>query len=146
MPALTSIEGVATFYGVLMSLAPLLQARKMHRRRSSGDISIPWANACRRCLTDVTGTVLVDVDEVYQYEVIDEDAYAIEGDQIDLAPAVREYVVIEVPDGPLCRPDCAGICPVCGSDRNESPCSCDTSVRDERWAALDDIRLDDDSG
>ncbi len=71
---------------------------------------------------------------------------AIEGDQIDLAPAVREYVLIELPDGPLCRDDCAGICPECGADRNEAPCECDTSVRDERWSALDDLRLPDDSG
>lgn len=109
----------------------------------SGDISIPWSTACRRCLTEVAGTAVVDVEEIYQDEVVDEDAYVIEGDQIDLAPAVREYVLIEVPDGPLCRDDCAGICPVCGADRNESPCECDTSVRDERWAALDDLHLDD---
>jgi hypothetical protein len=32
---------------------------------------------------------------------------------------------------------------VCGVDRNESTCDCDTSVRDERWAALDDLNLDD---
>ena len=62
-----------------------------------------------------------------------DDAFEIEGDQIDLAPAVREYVLIELPDGPLCRDDCAGICPVCGIDRNEAPCECDTTVRDERW-------------
>lgn len=108
----------------------------------AGDISIPWSTACRRCLTAVSGTAVVDVDEVYQDEIVDEEAYPIEGDQVDLAPAVREYVLIEVPDGPLCRDDCAGICPVCGADRNLSPCECDTSVRDERWAALDELRLD----
>lgn len=108
----------------------------------SGTISIPWATACRRCLTDVTGTAVVDVDEIYQDDVTDEEAFPIEGDQIDLAPPVREYVLIELPDGPLCRDDCAGICPVCGIDRNESTCECDTTVRDERWAALDDLRLD----
>ena len=37
---LATIEAVATTYGVFMSLAPLLQARKMRRRRSSGDVSI----------------------------------------------------------------------------------------------------------
>jgi len=111
----------------------------------AGSISIPWSVACRRCLADVTGTATVDVEEIYQDDVVDEDAYAIEGDQIDLAPAVREYVLIELPDGPLCRDDCAGICPVCGADRNEAPCDCDNSVRDARWAALDDLRLDDDS-
>ena len=109
----------------------------------SGDISIPWATACRRCLTEVSGIAVVDVDEVYQDDVVDQDAFTIEGDQIDLAPAVREYVLIEVPDAPLCREDCAGICPVCGADRNVAPCDCDTSVRDDRWAALDDLELDD---
>ncbi len=64
---------------------------------------------------------VVDVDEVYQHEVVDEEAFVIEGDQIDLVPAVREYVLIDLPDGPLCREDCAGICPVCGTDRNERP-------------------------
>ena len=112
----------------------------------AGTISIPWSTACRRCLAAVDGTAVVDVDEIYQDEVIDHDAFAIEGDQIDLAPAVREYVLIELPDGPLCRDDCAGICPECGADRNEAPCECDTSVRDERWSALDDLRLPDDSG
>ena len=108
----------------------------------AGDIRIPWASVCRRCLADVSGTVVVDVDEVYRDEAIDEEAFAIEGDQIDLAPAVREYVLIELPDDPLCRDECAVICPVCGTDRNTGTCDCDTTVRDERWAALDDLRLD----
>jgi uncharacterized protein len=56
---------------------------------------------------------------------------------------VREYVVLELPDDPLCRDECAGICPVCGIDRNSGSCECDTTVRDERWSALDDLRLDD---
>jgi uncharacterized protein len=108
-----------------------------------GHIDIPWSTACRRCLTAVSGVAVVDVDEVYQDHVVDEEAFVIEGDQIDLAPAVREYVLIDLPDGPLCRDDCAGICPVCGIDRNEARCECDTTVRDDRWAALDALRLDD---
>jgi len=109
----------------------------------SGEIRVPWSTVCRRCLTDVSGVAAIDVDEVYQDEVVDPDAFVIEGDQIDLAPAVREYVMIELPDGPLCRDDCAGICPVCGAHRNEVSCECDTTVRDDRWAALDDLQLDD---
>jgi uncharacterized protein len=126
-PIVVALHAVSTLDGVTVS----------------GDIGIPWSAPCRRCLTAVTGSALVDVEELYQDDVIDEDAYAIEGDQIDLAPAVREYVLIELPDGPLCRPDCAGICPTCGVDRNESTCDCDTLIRDERWAALDDLELDD---
>ena len=110
----------------------------------SGSVSTPWHAPCRRCLADVTGTARIAVDEVYQDEVGDDDAFPIEGDQIDMAPAVREYVLLELPDGPLCRGECAGICPVCGIDRNEASCECDTTVRDDRWAALDDLKLEDD--
>lgn len=108
-----------------------------------GTITMPWTAPCRRCLTEVAGLATIDVDEVYQDEVGDDDAFPIEGDQIDLAPVVREYVLLELPDDVLCRDDCAGICPVCGIDRNHGSCECDTTVRDDRWAALDQLRLDD---
>jgi uncharacterized protein len=113
-----------------------------------GTVSMPWRAPCRRCLAEVTGVALIAVDEVYQdpsdMTVRDgDDAFPIEGDQIDLVPAVREAVLLELPDDVLCRDNCAGICPVCGVDRNVGSCDCDTSVRDERWAALDDLRLDD---
>lgn len=110
----------------------------------TGSISTPWHAPCRRCLVDVTGTAQIAVDEVYRDEVGDDEAFPIEGDQIDMAPAAREYVLLELPDGPLCREDCAGICPLCGIDRNQGTCTCDISVRDDRWAALDDLKLDDD--
>jgi uncharacterized protein len=109
----------------------------------TGSISLPWQAPCRRCLTDASGVRTVPVEEVYQEHPLDAEAFEIEGDQIDLAPAVREYVLIEVPDDPLCRPDCAGICPECGTDRNQSACACDMIVVDERWAALDGLVLDD---
>ena len=68
-----------------------------------------------------------EVDELYQHDPL-EDALEIVGDQIDLVPVVREYVLLDLPDAPLCRPDCAGICPKCGADRNLGACDCDTSV------------------
>ncbi|MEO6571942.1 MAG: DUF177 domain-containing protein [Ilumatobacteraceae bacterium] len=110
----------------------------------TGTVMVPWRTVCRRCLTPVTGSAVVDVTEVYQDEVGGDDAFPIEGDQIDLVPAVREYVMLDLPDGPLCREDCAGICPSCGVDRNADPCTCDTTVVDERWAALDGLQFDDD--
>jgi uncharacterized protein len=119
-----------------------------------GTVTMPWRASCRRCLAEVVGTADIHIDEVYQdASDVDErgggerggdDAFPIEGDQVDLVPAVREAVLLELPDDVLCREDCAGICPVCGADRNQGACECDTSVRDERWAALDDLRLDDD--
>jgi uncharacterized protein len=109
----------------------------------AGAVTVPWADECRRCLRAVVGVATADVHELFQERVVDPDAFEIEGDQLDLAPMVRELVLLELPDAPLCRPDCAGICPVCGADRNEAPCDCDTTVRDERWAALDQLRTDD---
>lgn len=113
-----------------------------------GTITMPWRATCRRCLEEVVGTARIDVDEVYQdptdASLGDGDAFPIEGDQIDLVPAVREAILLELPNDVLCRDDCAGICPVCGTDRNQRACDCDTTVRDERWAALAELELDDD--
>ena len=75
--------------------------------------------------------------------VTDPDAFPIEGEQLDLAPMVRELVLLELPDAPLCRDDCAGICAdVRPSTATSSRCDCDDTVRDERWAALDQLDLD----
>ena len=49
------------------------------------------------------------------------------------------------PSVPLCRPDCLGLCPTCGADRNEEPCTC-AEPGDPRWAALDVLRVPDDRG
>ncbi len=108
----------------------------------TGTVTVPWRAACRRCLVEVSGVVVADLDELFHPEPGDEEAEPIVGDQIDLAPVVRQTVLLELPEAPLCREDCAGICPVCGADRNTDPCDCDTSVRDERWAALDELDLD----
>lgn len=109
----------------------------------SGAIRAPWADECRRCLEPVADVAEAVIDEIYQHELTDDEAFEISGDLIDLTPAVREHVVLALPVGPLCRPDCAGICPVCGADLNARSCDCDLTVKDDRWAALADLRLDD---
>jgi uncharacterized protein len=108
-----------------------------------GTVSTPWEAKCRRCLKAVDGLAVAEIDEIYQIDVTDDEAYEIVGGQIDLIPAVREHVLLELPEAPLCRDDCAGICPICGIDRNQGACHCDATVRDERWAALDDLLIDD---
>ena len=109
-----------------------------------GTVSVEWATVCRRCLVDVSGTAVGTVDELYQIEPLDPDAYLIEDGQLDLAPLVRETALLELDIERLCRDDCAGLCPVCGVDRNTTECSCDTAVRDDRWAALEGFVPDDD--
>jgi uncharacterized protein len=107
-----------------------------------GHLRTRWHGACRRCLAPVADTMDVAVDELYQVVVTDPDAFPIVDEQIDLAPMVRETLLLDVPDAPLCRADCAGLCPVCGTDRNLVSCTCVVEVRDERWAALHALRQD----
>lgn len=105
-----------------------------------GVVAADFRGECRRCLVPVTGRISVVVRELYQVVRTDPDAFPIENDQIDLAPMVRESVLLELPDAPVCRPDCQGLCPVCGIDRNTSSCSCTVETRDPRWAALDVLK------
>lgn len=102
-----------------------------------GTVSADWTTVCRRCLAEVSGTAVGTVDELYQIEPLDPDAYLIEDGRLDLAPLVRETILLELDVERLCRDDCAGLCPVCGLDRNTTECSCDTTAGDGRWAALE---------
>jgi uncharacterized protein len=61
---------------------------------------------------------------------------------MDLTEMLRQQIILNLPDQPLCRADCAGICPVCGNNRNMAPCDCETQA-DQRWAALTHLALDD---
>lgn len=108
-----------------------------------GTVSAPWNGVCRRCLDGLGGDLSVEVDELYQIEVIDEEAYPIENNQLDLAPMARQTALLELDQERLCRADCAGLCPKCGIDRNHESCDCDTTVKDDRWAALEGLELDD---
>jgi uncharacterized protein len=49
-------------------------------------------------------------------------------------------VLLDAPTTPLCRPDCAGLCPQCGADRNEQACACQPPPADPRWSALDALK------
>ena len=53
-----------------------------------------------------------------------------------LEDAVREQVLLSLPDRSLCREDCRGLCPRCGGNLNETACTCEETSVDPRWAAL----------
>jgi uncharacterized protein len=106
-----------------------------------GELRAPWADSCRRCLAPAVGEVVCDVHELYQHVVTDPDAFEIVGDQIDLARMVRENVMLDAPVAPLCRTDCAGLCPTCGIDLNSDTCDCTVSAVDPRWEALSQLKV-----
>lgn len=59
--------------------------------------------------------------------------------QLDITSRVREAVLICLPDHPVCRKDCPGLCSQCGENLNEGPCGCATVEIDSRWAPLKDL-------
>ena len=105
-----------------------------------GTVRAPWVGICRRCAQPVAGELQIVVHERFADDpATHDDFYPLVEDTIDLGPMVRDAIVLELPAAPLCREDCAGLCPYCGADRNEGPCSCVAPV-DPRWANLDVLR------
>jgi len=100
-----------------------------------------WEGECRRCLGTVTGPVHAEVRELYEPTSDGEETYPLHGDVLDLSPLVRDAVLLELPLAPLCRPDCLGLCAVCGANRNEGDCGHSETPPDPRWAALGELSV-----
>jgi uncharacterized protein len=106
-----------------------------------GTIHVPWQAGCSRCLQPVAGAVRVHVDELFELHPLAGETYLLDVDVVDLEPLVRDTVVLELPSKPVCREDCAGLCPDCGIDRNVATCDCTSEDLDPRWAALRSLDL-----
>ncbi len=107
----------------------------------SGTVSAPWAATCRRCLSPVDHMMDVIVDEIFDKRSEDGDSYPLAIDFIDLEPMVRDVILLELPIAPVCREDCAGLCPNCGVNRNDSTCDCDPDRVSSPWDALDGLKI-----
>lgn len=59
-----------------------------------------------------------------EVEETDDEIYHYQGDQLELAPMLREQIILSAPMHPLCHEDCAGLCAHCGKDLNDGPCQC----------------------
>jgi uncharacterized protein len=106
-----------------------------------GTVHAPWRAACSRCLQPVAGEIDVHVDELFETAPLAGETYQLDEDVLDLLPLVRDVLLLELPTAPLCREDCAGICPQCGTDRNTAACDCRSDESDPRWAALRSLEL-----
>ena len=61
-------------------------------------------------------------------------------DRLQVDAWARDQIALGLPDQILCRPDCAGLCPVCGKDLNVEPHEHDEPQADSRWAALAELK------
>jgi uncharacterized protein len=109
----------------------------------TGSVEVPVTGQCARCLEPVEDTLELDVQELYAYEGSTTEATSgedevrrIEGDLLDLAPLVRDTVVLTLPLSPTCTPDCAGLCVDCGERLDDLPPDHSHEVVDPRWAGL----------
>jgi uncharacterized protein len=116
----------------------------------TGNLRAVWRGECRRCLGGAEGVTTIDVSEIYERRPVDGETYPLEGDVVDLAPMVREQMLLSLPLAPLCAEDCGGPDPerfpsivpdpvVDASDDEAEP----EPAGDPRWAALDALRFDD---
>ena len=112
--------------------------------RLRGELAL--AGPCFRCLEPARVGLVIDTSEFVAEgrpadAPFDEDfdsAY-VENQVLDLAAWTRDAVAEAMPATVLCREDCAGLCPVCGSDRNLVACDCAVEVIDSRWDALREL-------
>lgn len=99
---------------------------------------------CRRCLAPVAVPLSQSLSLVFVAEERadgDDDCYLVprRATVLDLAEAVREQLLLAVPQFVECRQDCRGLCPRCGADLNSGPCGCQKEM-DPRWEALTKLR------
>ncbi len=94
-----------------------------------GSIRTRVAGECRRCLAPLELDVAVEPDILFSADpdsAEDPSVYqlAASDTHLELAKAIREELALAVSPLPVCREDCAGLCPRCGADLNAGPCGC----------------------
>jgi uncharacterized protein len=114
------------------------------RGRFAGSFRVP----CARCVEPVEIPLAAEFDLIFRPTSADSDAPErsitapeteigyYQKDSLSLEDVLREQVLLSLPVRTLCKPDCKGLCPRCGENRNSQPCSCDEGPSDPRWQAL----------
>jgi len=103
---------------------------------------------CARCLQPFDARIEVESEEEFRptvdissgrvmHDTGDDEALVIDDQHIlDLTEIMRQAIILALPITPLCQQDCAGLCPICGVNRNEEQCTCEDTDIDPRWDAL----------
>jgi len=108
---------------------------------------------CSRCLSLFSCPLTLNIEEEYfptadavsgtSLPLPEEPGYFTidEHHVLDLTEAIRQYALLAIPMKPLCREDCAGLCPNCGHNLNQGPCDCLPPEADSRWSELNKLTL-----
>ena len=120
--------------------------------RVEGELSTSLELSCARCLEPLVEKVNRKFDLLYRPQGSDagKDELSVttaeaevsyyQGEGLLLEDVIREQVLLAVPLKAVCREDCKGLCPQCGSNLNQETCSCSVTMEDPRWSGLKDLR------
>jgi uncharacterized protein len=120
---------------------------------ATGEVQVTVELECVRCLKSFDQALTVPFKTMYHptIEVVsgrplppvdDEEGFTIDDrHHLDLSEMLRQEIILALPPMPVCKPDCAGICPICGNDRNLRPCTCEAD-EDRRLDALSRLTLE----
>jgi uncharacterized protein len=95
-----------------------------------------------RCLTIYEQPLQWNLTDLYAFDrrsISESNLLVPENGQIDLAPLLREYALLEIPISPTCKPDCKGLCPACGENRNETDCGHSNRESDSPFSVLKNL-------
>lgn len=136
---------------MVLARSPTVSGRIVRTGRQvvvEGEVAALLEVECDRCLAPIAlpveATFKLDYVTREQYQALpaaelEEKDLALsvfDGEAIDIDEIAREQLLLTVPFHTICTDDCKGLCPVCGADRNMSPCNCNTAEIDSRWAGL----------
>ncbi len=103
----------------------------------SGELRVERFIDCARCLKNFLYPVTFELEELFVYPPTPEAEFSVsEAGILDLAPLIREEIILNTPTNAVCRPDCKGLCPTCGQDLNEGECECEEDDIDPRMEVL----------
>lgn len=138
--------------GVLMARGTAeLLSHTLGEIRVRGYLRVGMEAPCDRCLEPAALLIDSDFDLFYRPLATGPEAPEVEihdgeteigfyeKDGLELEEVLREFVLLAMPMQKVCKPDCKGICPQCGQNRNEAACDCRLDLSDDRWAALKNL-------
>lgn len=108
-----------------------------------GEFSAAAELDCVRCLETFSQSLNWSFSDLYAFgnrNITDSGLLVPEDAQIDLESLLREYALLEFPINPVCKPDCKGLCPVCGENLNLADCG-HRNEPDSPFAALKDLLI-----
>lgn len=116
---------------------PLRLSRTKEGILVQGKLQVGLESECYRCLDSVNNAYSIQIEELYSYPPSSSSEFSIGEDAIlDLAPLLRDEVLILASRGSLCQPDCKGLCPECGANWNHENCECAQNNLDPRLAQI----------